>query len=126
MPVSRVMTRLGLWLPPLACMATIFYFSSQINPVPELTTRVSDKVLHAAAYAVLGALCCRALVGEGIRPLSALVLGVLLASLYGVSDEIHQSFVPTRNPDIADWIVDTLGASIGAIGQTLGPRVSRV
>jgi VanZ family protein len=105
-------------------MAIIFYFSSQTDPVPELTTRVWDKLLHVGAYAVLGALFCRALVGEGTRTSAALVLAVLLASAYGAADEFHQSFVPLRQPDLADWVVDALGASIGAIGHTLGPLLA--
>jgi VanZ family protein len=124
MSLSRGLKRLGLWLPPVACMAIIFYFSSQTDPVPELTTRVWDKLLHAGAYAVLGALFCRALVGEGTRPPAALVLAVVLASAYGAADEFHQSFVPLRQPEFADWVVDALGASIGAIGHTLGPIVA--
>jgi VanZ family protein len=105
-------------------MAIIFYFSSQSDPVPELTSRVSDKLLHVGAYALLGALFCRALVGEGIRPPVALVLAVILGSTYGAADEFHQSFVPFRQPDFADWVVDALGASIGALGHTAGPFVA--
>jgi VanZ family protein len=124
MSLSLGLKRLGLWLPPVACMAIIFYFSSQSEPVPELTSRVSDKLLHLGAYALLGALFCRAVVGEGIRPPAALVLAVVLATAYGAADEFHQSFVPLRQPDFADWVVDALGASIGAIGHTLGPLLS--
>ena len=123
------MRRASLWLPPLAFMMAIFYFSSQTDPLPDLTTRVWDKLLHAGSYAVLAALFCRALLGEGMRPSMTLVAGVLLASAYGASDEYHQSFVAARDADFADWVVDTLGASIGAIGQLLGPlggRLSRV
>jgi len=40
---------------------------------------------------------------------------VLLAigALYGMTDELHQMFVPGRQPDIADWIADILGVAIG-------------
>jgi VanZ family protein len=38
-----------------------------------------------------------------------------LSSLYGISDELHQSFVPGRTPDVHDWIADTWGAAV-AIG----------
>lgn len=40
---------------------------------------------------------------------------VAAASLYGVTDEIHQLFVPGRFCDPADWLVDTLGALTGAL-----------
>lgn len=43
-----------------------------------------------------------------------LVGAVALASLYGVTDELHQLFVPGRMCDPADWLTDTLGATLGA------------
>lgn len=39
---------------------------------------------------------------------------VVFASLYGVTDEVHQIFVPGRFCDPLDWLVDTAGALLGA------------
>jgi len=39
-----------------------------------------------------------------------------LPSLYGVSDEVHQAFVPFRDSNWHDWLADTLGATIGTVG----------
>lgn len=66
----------------------------------------SDKVVHAIAYAVLAALLTYA---SG-RP----VLSVLAAVAYGVSDEVHQAFVPGRSSDVFDLLADAVGAGIGA------------
>jgi VanZ family protein len=44
----------------------------------------------------------------------ALLLALSLASLYGATDEFHQSFVPGRSADVLDWLADTLGAALGA------------
>lgn len=66
----------------------------------------SDKVLHAGAYAVLGGLLTAAT--------SNPVLGVALAIAYGVSDEIHQSFVPGRDASVGDLVADAVGAALGA------------
>ena len=50
---------------------------------------------------------------SGVR--TATVIGaVLIASLYGVSDEYHQRFVPGRMFDVLDMVADALGASAGA------------
>jgi VanZ family protein len=38
-----------------------------------------------------------------------------LATLYGVSDEIHQMFVPPRTPDWRDICADAFGALTGAV-----------
>lgn len=66
----------------------------------------ADKVAHAGAYGVLGALLT---VATG-RPW----LAVLIAAAFGVSDEFHQSFVPQRAADVYDVVADTVGATIGA------------
>jgi len=42
-----------------------------------------------------------------------MLLSVVSASLYGISDEIHQSFVPFRQAEVADVIADTIGAFSG-------------
>lgn len=64
---------------------------------------------HFAVYAVLGALYLWALPRrERVWPTA--FAAVALASLYGITDEFHQSFVPGRVPDATDWLVDTAGA----------------
>lgn len=51
--------------------------------------------------------------------LVAVVLAVVLASAYGITDEIHQIFVPGRMCDPLDWAVDTAGAALGAVSWAL-------
>ena len=55
-------------------------------------------------YGVLAALLLRA---TGKAPLS-----LLIAGLYGVSDEVHQHFVPGRSASAWDALADVLGAGI--------------
>ena len=107
--------RATFWLPPLLYMAAIFYMSSRSDPVPQVTVNVWDKLLHFLLYAGLAALFCRALLGEGMPSRPAFWAAALLASAYGASDEYHQLFVPLRDPDLQDWIADTLGALFGAM-----------
>lgn len=119
------MRRLSLWLPPLAYMGVIFYLSSQSQPLPELTEHVWDKALHAIEYAGLGLLVVRALRGERLPWGAAIVVTIAIVSAYGASDEWHQSFVPMRDADVRDWMVDTLGAAIGSMvyfGARFGKR----
>ena len=99
---------LGIWLPVVVWAGVIFAFSS----VPSLSTELGTwdtilrKLAHLAEYAVLGALLCRALRRPG--------LALVLATLYAVSDEVHQSFVPNHTPDLGDLAADTLGGIVGA------------
>ena len=102
------------WGAPLAWMGFIFYLSSLPN-IPYLShgwySAVRDVAGHFTVYAVLAVLWERALAGAGVsRPARwALVIAVV----YGVSDEFHQSFVPGRNADLLDVVTDTIGAATG-------------
>ena len=108
---------LRYWGPVCGYAGLIFYLSAQPHPETHLpfVTHVSDKVLHVIEYAVLGALCYRAIRGSGHDSWrqQAIPAAILLASLYGVSDEVHQAFVPFRESSWLDWLADTAGASLG-------------
>ena len=107
------------WVPVFAYAGFIFYLSAQSHPeeqLPSFVGLLSDKVLHVIEYAVLGALFYRGFrwsAEASWRPW-AVPLAVLCTSLYGVSDEIHQSFVPFRESSWLDWVADTVGAGLGA------------
>ncbi len=115
------------WFPILIYCLLIFIQSSypSIKSVPELP--YIDKVLHFFAYALLGALFLRALKTTRIKNKLKLVLilSVLLSSLYGISDEIHQYFVPHRDADLMDILADMLGAIMGVyIYQAIARNIS--
>ncbi len=44
-----------------------------------------------------------------------MVLAIFIASLYALTDEVHQYFVPGREMDAKDWTIDLLGSSIGIV-----------
>jgi VanZ family protein len=54
--------------------------------------------------------------------LRTLLLLVLVSSLYGVIDEVHQFYVPGRDCNVWDWLADTLGAFLGAGAAMLADR----
>jgi VanZ family protein len=72
-------------------------------------------VLHFVAYALLGTLFLRAFKTSRIKNNIKLMLtlSVLLSFLYGISDEIHQHFVPYRSADLMDVLADMLGGLMG-------------
>jgi VanZ family protein len=43
------------------------------------------------------------------------VLAIVTASVFGLTDELHQLFVPFRESSWQDWLADTIGAVIGAM-----------
>lgn len=69
---------------------------------------------HFVEYLLFGATLINAL-RLHLTPQRALALAVVVASVYGVTDELHQSFVPMRSCDPADWLVDTAAAAVGAL-----------
>jgi VanZ family protein len=105
-----------LWLPVLVWAALIFAFSS----VPDLGTGLGGwdlvlrKIAHAVEFAILGALLARATSSAG------LALG--LGTLYAVSDEVHQAFVPGRVGSPFDVAIDTIGVAIGVAAWQLAVR----
>jgi VanZ family protein len=107
---------LAAWAPAAAYAALIFALSSLSRPPPFVPRALLslDALAHLAEYAVLGALVARALRAGGRRPARAFAGALLLGSLYGAGDELHQAFVPLRNADVRDWVADTAGAALGA------------
>jgi VanZ family protein len=113
--VSRLLNRwLWNWAPALAQMAAIFAASS-LSTKPNLPVGLGDYTGHFIGYTLLAALAIRGFARgrwSGVNIRSGWQT-VVMSSLYGVSDEFHQSFVPGRSPSVEDWCVDTLGACVG-------------
>jgi len=65
-------------------------------------------------YALLALTYSHGLSRSKITNLRILLFAVVMAGLYAVSDEWHQSFTPGRTPLISDVGIDTLGAALGA------------
>jgi VanZ family protein len=114
-PPSTLHLFLYYWLPLIAYSGLIVFQSHY--PAPESIPRLPyfDKLLHIGGYSLLGLLFCRAYrsrwpIASG-RSLAR--LAVLSAALFGLSDEIHQSFVPFRTADAWDVLADALGAALG-------------
>ena len=107
--------RVRVWGPAWAMMALIFVLSS-ISELPPAPGGVDDSVAHALEYGVLAALLLRGLVGARWRGVRVWVAwsAVLLATLYGVTDEVHQRFVPGRLAEVTDLVADAFGATVAA------------
>ena len=110
------MKAIWYWVPTLAWMGLIFYFSSRMR------VQVSDvfavqflifKTLHVIEYGTLYTLTYRSLKNTTlIEGWQVRYHAFMIALLYGMSDEIHQVFVPTREGHIRDVIIDGLGITI--------------
>lgn len=66
-----------------------------------------DKLAHFSIFGLLATLIARTPWGG-----RAVWLAILATSLFGGTDELHQSLTPGRSVEVADWVADTLGAIV--------------
>lgn len=98
------------FVPAALWAALIFYLSSR-NHLPDWFDLLEgiDKIVHASAYAVL---CGWLLWGANGPRTRSMWWCAAACSVYGLTDEYHQGFVPGRTQDVWDWVADTMGASL--------------
>ncbi len=94
----------------LFCSA-VFYVSSSSNPTGEMHLPTGP-FPHIIEYAMMGFLSHLFFKTIAERPLTV-VVALLFAMGFAVSDEIHQFFVPVRSCDPEDLLMDLIGSSIG-------------
>ena len=116
--MEKKSTHFWHWLPAIIWMAVIFYFSSLPNLQSGLPT-AWDMILRKAAH-IFEYLVLTLLIWLGLRPtklfrFNKLQIVFILAWLYALSDEWHQSFVPTRDGNLFDVGIDSIGIVIGII-----------
>lgn len=116
---------LRAFLPTVAYMLLIVFMSSR--PAPEFTMLfpmwLGVKTLHVLEFGLLALLLARGMfLATTWRPSTIYLLALLLTTAYGVSDELHQLFVPGRSSRAGDVVADLIGASIFAL---LHPVVCR-
>lgn len=105
-------------IPMLLVMGIIFFSSSVPGERLLLPDIVNiDKAAHMAVYGLLALTVFYAFGSAyvGIHPRLAPLLVILICTVYGVSDEFHQSFVPNRTPSFFDVLADSLGAVAACI-----------
>lgn len=103
------------WIPAILWMALIFYLSGRTGSELQSLFPFFDNLNpgHIVAYFVLGPLYYLALTKYKHR--RPFMKAFLLCLLFGITDEIHQYFIPTRYPDIYDLARDLLGTGIGLV-----------
>ena len=105
------------WLPIIIYCLLIFIQSS--FPYPERLPKLSnmDKVANFIEYTVLGALFLRAFRTLQFKYKNRLliVLSIIASIVYGLSDELHQYYIPYRNASFMDFAADTAGSILGVL-----------
>ncbi len=111
----------------IAWMALVTYWSNQANlpidrpVVADVMHNLQHRFAHLLVYGLMGLLAWWALDGLPRAPL----LAIAVTSLFGLTDEWHQSFIPGRRSAVDDWLLDTAAASV-AIYLVSRLRASRL
>jgi VanZ family protein len=100
-------------VPMIVVMGTIFFLSHQPGdslPLPPVVN--IDKVAHMVIYGILaGAVIFGFLPSfRKSNPLTVACTAVLVCTLYGFSDEFHQTFISMRQASRLDMVADFSGA----------------
>lgn len=123
------------WLPVIAWAGVIFIFSTDIfsgsntgglmdsllrKVFPALSGEVVDllhllarKLGHFVEFFIFAVLTMRALRNQSGETRAGLALA--LTALYAVSDELHQSLVPSRGASVIDVLIDVFGGLCGIL-----------
>ena len=112
-------------LPAILIVAAITFLSSRSTlPVTPMFPGF-DKVLHFIAYGALAFTIGLWFSAESWTsfPLRNFLICTIIASVFGVIDEFHQYFVPSRVCDFWDWVADTMGGAAGAAFYLLCTRI---
>lgn len=103
-----------LWF--LLWLIIIFFESSfPADTYPKIEIWSADKIVHMGVYGILAALCYISLIHLekfSFLARNALVMTIIICSLYGVTDEFHQYFIPNRDCEFWDWLADFAGIII--------------
>ena len=103
------------WLPVFVWAGVIFYFSS-LARIPPIIMELIPKtyICHIIVYAILSILLLRASINSKNTTFreNAIYLTILIAILYGITDEIHQQFVPGRVFSHLDVIANSVGSVV--------------
>jgi len=110
------MNRFWLKVPAILYAALIFGLSSlSKTPLIKIPIWNIDKLVHLLEYMVFGVLLMLAfrsnLNGKAMRRSN--LMSIIVGILYGISDEIHQYFIPGRISSIEDLLADALGILLG-------------
>ena len=105
------------WL--LKCILTLAYayliFAASSEDTSSIAIpRYVDKLIHFVEFGFLCLMTCWSLSTAriGSKRIYKIILAIGIVSLYGISDEFHQSFTPYRSVDVLDWVADTAGAIV--------------
>lgn len=126
---GKILKQLSAWLPVILWAFLIFRFSSGTVPLASSIywqDFAVKKTGHVLLFGALAILIYRALRMDGVNRKKAAIWAVLLAFIYGVSDEYHQMFTQGRESRVRDVFIDGGGSILIILAAYyLPPKLSK-
>ena len=94
-------------------LETFSLTEEQIEFVLEKTVVIIRKTAHFCEYALLGFLLAAVCTSFYKSRPDTFIISQICGSVYAVSDEIHQHFVPGRSCQLKDMLIDSCGVMFG-------------
>lgn len=134
--------KITIWILTILWMGVIFYFSNQpaeiskeesgkvlakMNLISEadiakegdsrisMLQRFIRKTAHVSVYFILGILITLSVLDTILSNFGTYSASYILGTLYAVSDEVHQIFIPGRGPQLRDVMIDSAGVLAGML-----------
>jgi VanZ family protein len=111
---------------PALAYAVLIFLLSSLSRFPETVPTFFgfDMTAHFFEYAIFGCLLYRWFSSTDLhrKKRSALLMTILIGTVYAVSDEWHQSFVPGRDASPWDVLFDAAG---NGTGGTIYPLIRK-
>lgn len=82
--------------------------------------KILRKIAHAVEYLILAVLLANMFFAFGLKGKSAIVYILFGVLFYAVLDEFHQLYVPSRDSQVVDILIDFGGGVLGNIMYYLG------
>ena len=104
--------------PAILYAVLIFILSASPSIAPPPGFVLEDKIYHFIEYGIFSYLLFLAFYYSRSEFLKKhfIVLSCIVGMAYGLSDEIHQSFVPGRSCEFLDFVADCLGVALVQMG----------
>ena len=115
-------------IPSILVMTGLFTLSALPGHDPFLNSvfLLSDKMEHLIAYFILGVSVCIWIPSQRwfAKPLRCAAPILLICTLFAISDEYHQSFVPGRSGnDLGDLIANFIGSFFSPIAYFIALKL---
>lgn len=102
------------------------YIAKNIKTIQNMNNDQKEKVLkkmeyyvrklaHFSLYAIVGILIMTLLFTYKLRQRTRIISCLTIGTIYAISDEIHQSFIPGRTPMVGDVMIDMCGVLAGIV-----------